>query len=40
MIKLIGICGSPREGATDFVLRDSLKAFENRTDVVIDYISA
>ena len=38
MIKIIGICGSPREGATEYVLRQSLKGFEKRAEVEVEYI--
>lgn len=38
MLKVLGICGSPRKGATEYFLKESLKEFENREDVQIEYM--
>jgi len=35
-IRLLGISGSPREGATAFVVRDALEFAESRGDVQIE----
>ncbi|MDD2371066.1 MAG: flavodoxin family protein [Firmicutes bacterium] len=38
MLKILGICGSPKKGATEYFLKESLKPFEDREDVQVDYI--
>lgn len=38
MLKVLGICASPRKGATEYLLKESLKPFENRDDIQIEYM--
>jgi multimeric flavodoxin WrbA len=38
MLKILGICGSPRKGATEYMLKESLKPFENREDIQVEYM--
>ncbi|MFW5787055.1 MAG: flavodoxin family protein [Halanaerobiales bacterium] len=38
MIKLLGICGSPRSGATEYVLDEALKVAKNYAEIETDRI--
>ena len=38
MLKVLGICGSPTNGATEHFFKEALKPFEGRNDVEIEYI--
>lgn len=38
MLKILGICGSPKKGATEYFLKESLKPFEDREDVQVEYM--
>ena len=37
MVKILGICGSPRKGATEYAVKEALKAAEAFPGVVTDY---
>jgi multimeric flavodoxin WrbA len=37
MVKIIGICGSPRVGATDYAVKEALKAAEQYPGVATEY---
>jgi multimeric flavodoxin WrbA len=39
-IRLFGICGSPKTGATDFIVQEALKYAQEKYDVKTDYFSA
>lgn len=38
MVKILGICGSPRDGATEFLLKQTLDKFENHQEVAVEYL--
>lgn len=39
MAKILGICGSPRKGATEYALMEALKEVENVPGLETDYWS-
>ncbi len=39
-IKLFGICGSPRKGATDYIVQEALRYAKEKYDVETEYFSA
>jgi multimeric flavodoxin WrbA len=39
-IKLFGICGSPRKGATDYIVQEALKYAKEKYDAETEYFSA
>lgn len=39
MAKILGICGSPRAGSTDYTIKEALKSIEDREDIEVSYIT-
>jgi len=39
MIKVLGVCGSPRKGATEYVIREALNSIINISEVEVEFMS-
>lgn len=39
MVKIIGLSGSPRKGATEYLVREALNSISNIADIEVDFIS-